>query len=236
MNYDDLILLQKDVHPSFQQILSVSTLKPAWQSIAARIQHDTSKHLTLWPEPENILSALTYRSVQDTQVIIVGQDPYHQPHQAHGLAFSVKNTQPAPPSLRHILKELTADLNLPPHSSHCLIPWAKQGVLLINRILTVVEKKPLSHSNIGWEDITAHLLKTLAKELTHLVFILWGLQAQTILGIIQPYIHKQGHHIIQSPHPSPLSAYRGFFGSKPFSQANEFLTKHHKDPIDWPLP
>jgi len=163
------------------------------------------------------------------KVVMVGQDPYHDHHQAHGLSFSVEQGI-FPPSLKNIFKELSSDLNIAYPKSGNLTHWAKQGVLLLNTVLTVEAHKPLSHKGIGWEKFTLEVIKKL-NEKEHVVFILWGAHAQKLIPIIDT--HK--HHIIKSVHPSPLSSYRGFFGSKPFSQTNQYLKQNGLKEIEWKL-
>jgi len=164
-------------------------------------------------------------------VVILGQDPYHGPGQAHGLSFSVKPGVPAPPSLQNIFKELQSDLGCPiPNHGH-LAHWAGQGVLLLNTVLTVRAGEPASHRGIGWETFTDRVIETLNGKEQPVVFILWGSHAQAKAPLIA------GHHgILRSPHPSPLSAHRGFFGSRPFSAANRFLRSRGLEEIDWRLP
>lgn len=179
----------------------------------------------IYPPEKEIFSAFQLCSYDNTKVIILGQDPYHGPNQAHGLSFSVKKGNKIPPSLRNILKELKNDVNIDRQSSD-LTEWAKQGVLLLNNVLTVTEHKPNSHKNFGWEIFTDNVINELNKNKKGLVFILWGNNAQ----IKAKNIDQTKHFIIQSCHPSPLSANRGdFFGSKPFSKCNNLLNNK----IDW---
>lgn len=184
---------------------------------------------TIFPSKKEVFSAFSYFDVADTKVVIVGQDPYHQPHQAHGLSFSVKPKVPLPPSLKNIYKELMDDCGIAQPSSGCLIPWAKQGVLLLNAVLTVEHNRANSHQNQGWEIFSDHVIAHLNKQSSPIVFILWGRNAQKK----EAWIDAKHHHIIKSVHPSPLSAYQGFFKSKPFSQANQFLQAHDRGIIDW---
>ena len=162
-------------------------------------------------------------------MVIIGQDPYHGPGQAHGLCFSVNKGIQIPPSLQNIYKERLNDINLAIPNHGDLRAWASQGVLLLNTVLTVRHKSPKSHKNRGWERFTDAAIAALNRERKGLVFVLWGGHASAKKKMID----TQKHHIIQSPHPSPLAAYRGFFGSKPFSKINEYLKKEGKDPIDW---
>lgn len=183
---------------------------------------------TIFPATENIFAAFGLTSFADTKVVILGQDPYHGPGQAHGLSFSVENGQKLPPSLKNIFKELAADLNCPPPASGNLSQWAKQGVLLLNTVLTVRAGAAHSHKKQGWEDFTDAVIKTLNEHPKPIVFILWGKPAQKKASSI-----GDRHHKIIAPHPSPLSAYRGFFGSRPFSTANAALKKFGRDEITW---
>ena len=185
----------------------------------------------VYPAKKHIFRALNLTPFDDVKVVILGQDPYHGENQGHGLAFSVLNDTPIPPSLRNIFKEYQTDLDLPFPSTTDLSPWAKNGVLLLNTTLTVEAGKPLSHANLGWETFTDALLNHLSDEKNSLVFILWGAHAQKKAK----FINQSKHLVIKSPHPSPLSSYRGFFGSKPFSRANDYLQKNNIQPVDWTL-
>jgi uracil-DNA glycosylase len=179
----------------------------------------------IFPEQSKILRALTMTPLSCVKVVIVGQDPYHQLGQADGLAFS---SSKIPKSLANIVQELHTDIGGTPSSSGRLDGWAKQGVLLLNRILTVEEAKPLSHQHLGWQAITNHIIQTISKEKEFVVFVLWGAFAQEV----EPLIDAR-HLIIKAPHPSPLSAYRGFFGHRPFSRINQALKERNISPIDW---
>lgn len=185
----------------------------------------------IFPPAKEIYQALHLTSYEATKVVILGQDPYHGEGQAHGLAFSVREGMRFPPSLVNIFKELEADLGCPYPSSGDLTPWAKEGVLLLNTTLTVKEKTPLSHKDKGWETLTDSIIKVLAQKESPLVFILWGANARAK----KAYLKDTPHLIIESAHPSPLSAHRGFFGSKPFSKCNAFLKSVDQEEIDWCL-
>ncbi len=185
----------------------------------------------IFPPAKEIYQALHLTSYEATKVVILGQDPYHGEGQAHGLAFSVREGMRFPPSLVNIFKELEADLGCPYPSSGDLTPWAKEGVLLLNTTLTVKEKTPLSHKDKGWETLTDSIIKVLAQKESPLVFILWGANARAK----KAYLKDTPHLIIESAHPSPLSAHRGFFGSKPFSKCNAFLKSVGQEEIDWCL-
>jgi len=194
------------------------------------IEAEYNNHSIL-PKQENIYNALKLVDYDEVKVVILGQDPYINKGQAHGIAFSVLNTVTFPPSLRNIFLELKTDLGLDYPKQGNLSKWAKQGVLLLNRILTVRENETNSHKGIGWETFTSKILSLLNDKKEPIVFILWGRNAQSKLKIL----NNPNHYIIQSPHPSPLSAHRGFFGSKPFSKTNKFLGSIGKEPIDWQI-
>nr|WP_264300958.1 MULTISPECIES: uracil-DNA glycosylase [Mammaliicoccus] len=211
-----------------------------WQEIFHNIkkEHDFSEmesfleeeyqNKTIYPDRENIYQAFDLTPLDRVKVVILGQDPYHGPNQAHGLAFSVQPDAKFPPSLRNIYKELEEDIGCKRETPH-LQDWANEGVLLLNTVLTVEAHKAHSHKDIGWEIFTDEIIKSVSRELDDVVFVLWGKPAQSKIKLID----TERHHIIQSVHPSPLSAYRGFFGSKPFSKTNEYLTSNGKDPIKW---
>lgn len=187
------------------------------------------KSKTIYPKQNEIFNAFRYTDFDNCKVVILGQDPYHGPNQAEGLSFSVKNEVLKPPSLQNIFKELESDLKIqfPKHNS--LKPWAQQGVLLLNAVLTVEEHKPTSHKDKGWENFTDNIIKIINKKETPVVFILWGSYAKKKKELIT----NPKHLIIESAHPSPFSARNGFFGSKPFSRTNEFLKKNNIKEIDW---
>lgn len=186
---------------------------------------------TIFPEKDNIFNALKVTDFDKVKVVIMGQDPYHGVGEAHGLSFSVKKGVKIPPSLQNIYKELKDDLGIEPKEHGELTNWAKQGVLLLNSVLTVEKDMPASHRNMGWERLTDYIIKVLNKKDDPIVFILWGNFAKSK----KVFITNKNHLIIESPHPSPFSARSGFFGSKPFSKTNNFLIKNKKEPIDWSL-
>ena len=187
------------------------------------------KNKIIYPAQNEIFNAFRYTNYNDVKVVILGQDPYHEPHQAEGLSFSVSNDVLKPPSLQNIFKELESDLGIPFPEHNSLKPWAKEGILLLNAILTVEEHKPTSHTNKGWEIFTDNVIKILNAKEKPIVFILWGNFARSKKNLITNPIH----FVIESAHPSPLSARRGFFGSKPFSKTNEFLKKNNIKEINW---
>jgi len=192
---------------------------------------DEYKNKICYPKMSEIFNAFLYTKYEDVKVVILGQDPYPGEGQAEGLAFSVKTNIPIPKSLINIFKELEDDLGCKYPNNGSLIPWAKQGVLLLNASLTVEKGLPLSHSKRGWETFTDEVIKLINKKNTPVVFILWGGPARKKKDLITNKIH----YIIESPHPSPLSAYNGFFGSKPFSKTNKFLKEHNLKEIDWQI-
>ncbi len=186
---------------------------------------------TIYPQRNDILNCFEYTPLDKIKVVILGQDPYHQPNQAHGLSFSVKYGVKVPPSLNNIYKELYNDLGYTAISHGNLESWAKQGVLLLNNVLTVEYNKPNSHKDIGWESFTDEVFRVLNNQDQPIVFILWGKHAAKKKVLL----NNPKHLIIQGCHPSPLSAYHGFFGSKPFSKTNEYLVNNNVEPINWQI-
>ena len=186
---------------------------------------------TIFPPKNYIFNALKLTPYSNTKVVIVGQDPYHGEGEAHGLSFSVQEGIKIPPSLQNIYKELQDDLGIPPANEGDLTKWAKEGVLLLNAVLTVEKDKPASHRNLGWERLTDYIIKILNQKEEPVVFILWGNFAKEKVK----YITNPKHYVITSSHPSPFSARYGFFGSKPFSKTNNFLKEHKLKEIDWNL-
>ena len=182
---------------------------------------------TIYPPREKVFQALKTTNLEEVKVVILGQDPYHGPGQAQGLSFSVPDDIPAPPSLQNILKELLEDVGV--KTSHDLTPWAEQGVLLLNACLTVPAGQANGHAGLIWEEFTDAVIRLVSQEEEHVVFILWGAYARKKKSLID----ASKHLIIESAHPSPLSAYRGFFGSRPFSRTNAYLTEMGREPIDW---
>ncbi len=215
MTWDDLI----------QQELQ----KPYFQNLVAFLKEE-DRHKTILPPREKRLSCFRLSPLDEVKVVIIGQDPYHNHNQAHGLSFSVEQGA-YPPSLKNIYKELTDDLGIPYPSTGNLSKWARQGVLMLNTILTVELHQALSHQNKGWETFTLEAVKLVNDKETPVVFILWGANAIRF----KTYLDNPNHLIITSPHPSPLSANRGFFGSRPFSKTNTFLSEKGVSPIDWSL-
>lgn len=192
------------------------------------LKEEYAKH-TVYPDMHSIFNALKLTPYKDVRVVILGQDPYHEPNQAHGLCFSVQDGTPLPPSLKNIYKELEADLGIPPSKSGDLTKWAKQGILLLNTVLTVRRGEANSHKGKGWELLTDEIIRKLNDKTEPIVFILWGANARSKKSLITNPIHG----IIESAHPSPLSAFNGFFGLRPFSRANKFLILNRIPPINW---
>ncbi len=215
----------------WDNILADEWEKPYYKELREFLKNEY-ENVTVYPPKEDIFNSLRYTSFSDTKVVIIGQDPYHGFGQAHGLCFSVKKGIAPPPSLKNIYKELESDIEgfiIPPHGE--LTSWAKQGVLMLNNVLTVREASPNSHKGKGWEKVTDRIISELNKKQTPIVFLLWGNNAITKAKIIDNPIHKK----LTSVHPSPLSAYGGFFGCKHFSLTNEILKSEGLEPIDWSL-
>lgn len=212
----------------WDELLKVVWNSPGFNNFYHKILHEYDIK-TIFPPKDYIFNALKLTSYKDTKVVIVGQDPYHGEHQAHGLSFSVQKGVKVPPSLQNIYKELYDDLGVPIRNDGDLTGWAKQGVLLLNAVLTVEKDKAASHRNWGWELLTDYIIKVLNMKEEPVVFILWGNFAKEKAKLIT----NPHHYIITSPHPSPFSAYSGFFGSKPFSKTNDYLVKNNLKSIDW---
>jgi uracil-DNA glycosylase len=216
------------IESSWKEQLTSEFEKPYFANLVQFVKHEYATQ-TIYPKGSLIFNAFTKTPFDRVKVVILGQDPYHEPGQAHGLCFSVNEGIPLPPSLQNIYKELQDDLGTAPPSSGNLERWAEQGVLLLNATLTVQMHRAGSHQNKGWEEFTDAVIHKIADEKEHIVFILWGSYAQKKGA----FINSGKHLVIQSAHPSPLSAYRGFFGSKPFSKTNEYLIRTEQAPIRW---
>ena len=188
-------------------------------------------HYTVYPDMYDLYNCFRFTPLAELKAVILGQDPYHEPGQAHGLCFSVKAGVQLPPSLKNIYKEIYSDLGIKEPDSGDLTKWAKEGVLLLNTTLTVREHRANSHAACGWAWFTDSVIKLISDKTENTVFILWGGNARSK----KPLIDRQKHLIIESAHPSPLSAYNGFFGSRPFSKCNDYLVAHGQQPIDWDL-
>jgi uracil-DNA glycosylase len=220
------------IPPAWQQWLAQQTRQSYYRSLEQFVLQERELYGDqIFPTDSEVFAALQMVGPENLQVVILGQDPYPTRGHAHGLAFSVQpGVRPLPASLRNIFKELTSDLGLPTPLQGSLIPWAQQGVLLLNSVLTVREGQPNAHANQGWEQLTSSIISACSERSTHsLCFVLWGKSAQAKL----PLIDEQRHMVIQSAHPSPLSARNGFFGSRPFSKINAWLVAQDLPPIDW---
>ncbi len=220
-------------------------LEPSWKArVGDYLQRDDMRELSTFlrqrthegvcihPPASQIFGALDATPFDDVKVVILGQDPYHGPGQAHGLCFSVQPGVSIPPSLDNVFKELQRDLGIARPDHGCLLPWARQGVLLLNSVLTVEQGRAGAHQGRGWEGFTDHVVDVLNRERENLVFLLWGSYAQAKGKVIDPARHR----VLKAPHPSPLSAHRGFIGSGHFSASNIYLARHGIAPIDWSLP
>ena len=220
----------KIIGNDWDDILSDEFEKPYYTNLRTFLDDEYANH-TIYPLPKHIYTALKLTSYSNTKVIILGQDPYHEPGQAHGLAFSVGKNVEVPPSLVNIYKELHDDLGCSIPNHGYLVDWAKQGVLLLNAVLTVRAHQANSHKGKGWEQLTDAIISKLNEKETPVVFILWGANARNKKQLIT----SRKHLILESVHPSPLSAYNGYFGSKPFSKTNYFLINNGLKPIDWQI-
>ena len=218
------------VHPQWKELLTDVLSSDSAQELTTFISREREQ-FAVYPPDDQVFAALSYFSPTETSVVILGQDPYHEHGQAHGLSFSVQPNVAIPPSLRNIFAERENDIGLQPPVHGTLTQWAQQGVLLLNTSLTVREGVAGSHAKKGWEAITDQIIRTVNDNTERCVFILWGAHAQAKKKLI-----TQGHHaVLEAPHPSPLSAYRGFFGSSPFSRTNALLQEAGRAPIDWNL-
>lgn len=218
-----------DLEPSWKEHLEEEFEKPYMQELKAFLVSEANAGKVIYPAGKDIFAALNLTPFDKVKVVIIGQDPYHGPGQAHGLCFSVRKDVRIPPSLVNIYKELNNDIGIKPPPHGCLIDWANEGVLLLNNVLTVEDGKAASHHGKGWELFTDKIIEVLNQKKSNLVFILWGSPAQKKAAAVD----SKKHFVIKSVHPSPLSSHRGFFGSKPFSQANAYLSANRISPIDW---
>lgn len=214
----------------WDEILKDEFQSDYYAQIRETLKQEYASH-EIYPPMQDIFNALRYTSYSDVKAVLLGQDPYHGPGQAHGLCFSVRPGVAPPPSLQNIFKELQSDMGLPAPHSGCLIPWAKEGVLMLNTTLTVRRGQANSHSKIGWTKFTDAIIQKLNDHEQPIVFLLWGSNARSKKALIT----NPNHLILETVHPSPLSAHQGFFGSRHFSQCNEFLIAHGIAPIDWTL-
>lgn len=219
-----------DLPDSWRSRLSSELEQPYWKNLEKFVASERNQR-DVFPPPNEVAQAFELTPWEQVRVLILGQDPYHDHHQAHGLAFSVKEDVSIPPSLKNIFKELVADIGCSLPSTGDLSPWAKQGVLLLNTVLTVGAHQANSHRKQGWEKFTDAVINLISRDHEHVVFVLWGKPAQSKINLIDAHRHT----ILEAPHPSPLSAYRGFFSSRPFSKINQALQKHGQPQVDWKL-
>ena len=217
-----------NMHISWWRELEPEFNKPYMKDLRNFLIHEKEQRKIIYPDSDKTFNALKLTSIESTKIVIIGQDPYHGPGQAHGLAFSVERNTTIPPSLVNIFKELKSDLNMNPPEHGDLSGWAKQGVLLLNSVLTVEKGNPTSHAGRGWELFTDKIIHIL-NEREKIIFMLWGSYAQK-KGLV---IDDKKHKVLKAPHPSPLSAHRGFFGCRHFSQANQFLHTQKESEIKW---
>jgi uracil-DNA glycosylase len=223
--------MEVKIEDSWKKALMPLFERPYFTQITAHLKTEKALNRIIYPKGSLIFNAFNQTPFDQVKVVLLGQDPYHQPGQAMGLSFSVPDDCKIPPSLMNIYKELQKDIGMPIPTTGNLTPWAKQGVLLLNTVLTVRADEPGSHSKIGWTQFTDDLIKLLSNEKNDIVFILWGNYASQKQILIDATKHK----ILKAAHPSPLSAYNGFFGCKHFSMTNQYLTQVKKDPIDWSI-
>lgn len=215
---------------TWHDVIGQEKEQPYFQETLAFVAAERAAGKTIYPPQKEVFNAFRFTELNDVRVVILGQDPYHGPNQAHGLAFSVRPGVPVPPSLVNIYKELQSDIpgfNRPEHG--CLQSWAEQGVMLLNTVLTVERGQAHSHARLGWETFTDRVIAAINEHCEGVVFLLWGSHAQKKGS----FIDTQRHHVLKAPHPSPLSAHRGFLGCRHFSQANALLEKQGLPPIDW---
>lgn len=215
---------------SWDLYLKEEFAKPYFKELINFVEEEY-KNKIIYPPKNEVFNAFRYTTYENLKVVILGQDPYHGDKEAQGLSFSVNNIIKRPPSLQNIFKELKSDLDIEVSANNSLIPWAEQGVLLLNSVLTVIKDQPASHQKKGWETFTDEVIKIINEKEDPVVFILWGAYARNKKSLIT----NKKHYIIESTHPSPFSAYNGFFGSKPFSKANDFLIKNNIKPINWQI-
>ena len=217
LDYSWVVLLRNELNASY------------FSNLQNFLSAESALGKEIYPQEEEVFQALNLTRLEKVKVVILGQDPYHGENQAHGLAFSVCSGQPIPPSLRNIFKEINSDLGCTTSSDGCLESWAKQGVLLLNSVLTVEKNKAGSHAGQGWERFTDSIISIINSRCENLVFFLWGAYAKKKINLIS----SEKHLILSSSHPSPLSAHKGFFGNKHFSKANNYLALHSKKTINW---
>ncbi len=219
-----------DKAPTWHDVLATEKEQPYFIETLKLVAQERAAGVTVYPPKEDVFNAFRLTELSDVKVVILGQDPYHGPNQAHGLAFSVRPGVAVPPSLMNMYKELEQDIPGFTRPNHGFLEsWAKQGVLLLNTVLTVEAGKAHSHARFGWETFTDRVISVINEQRENVVFLLWGSHAQKKGSIID----TQRHHVLKAPHPSPLSAHRGFFGCKHFSRTNEILAQQGDAPVDW---
>lgn len=221
-----------DLPDDWLAVLGGEFEQPYMQNLKAFLAQEKAQGKVIYPHSSDWFNAFKYTPLDQVKVVILGQDPYHGPDQAHGLSFSVRPGVKTPPSLKNIYKELETDLGVQPVNHGYLASWAEQGVLLLNAVLTVEQANAASHQKKGWEQFTDKVIHIINEQLDGVVFLLWGSYAQKKAS----FVDQNKHLVLKSVHPSPLSAHRGFFGNRQFSQANEFLISRGKQPINWQLP
>lgn len=223
--------MKKNIHSSWKKFLNPFFASDSFKNIENFVANEKAKGKTIYPKEEDVFQMFNLISFEEIKVVVLGQDPYHGAGQAHGLSFSVPIGQKIPPSLKNIYKELQTDVafQIPNHGN--LNSWAKQGVFLINAVLTVNAKEPASHKKAGWESFTDFVIETISREKENVVFLLWGNFAKKKANLID----AEKHLILEAAHPSPFSAYNGFFGCKHFSKTNAYLKQHGKKAIDWQI-
>lgn len=219
------------VHNTWWPWLQEEWQQPYFRQLSAFL-HEAYSHGNIYPPRQQVFAAFENCDYPDIKVVILGQDPYHQKGQAHGMCFSVNPGVPIPPSLQNIFKELQDDLGCYIPNNGYLMPWARQGVFLLNTIMTVEDSHPLSHKGKGWETFTDHAIARINEKQEPVVFLLWGRNARSKASMID----RSRHLVLEAPHPSPLSAHYGFFGCRHFSRANAFLKEHGREPINWQIP
>lgn len=224
-----------ELESSWQAVLQDELSQPYMGALAAFLAKERALPAPIYPPKELVFNAFLQTPYNKVKVLIMGQDPYHGPGQAHGLCFSVPKGVPQPPSLQNIIKELAADVNIAPPSHGCLLSWAQHGVMLLNATLSVRQGEPLSHHGKGWERFTDAVIFKLCQRKEPLIFLLWGKSAQEKCRRVQDLTNGSRHTVLMAAHPSPLSAHQGFLGCKHFSKVNEILLKQGDLPIDWSI-
>lgn len=225
------VSMTPQIPAGWRSIIGAETQQPYYQTLQDFVAQERAAH-AVFPPAEDVFNALKHTPYEKVKVFVLGQDPYHDEGQAHGLSFSVRPGIKPPPSLVNIFKELKSDVGCSIPNNGYLVPWAEQGVLLLNAVLTVRAHQPNSHKNKGWEKFTDAVIRAVGEKSDPVVFLLWGAYAQKKIDLID----TQRHTILKAPHPSPLSAKSGFFGSRPFSQANAALRAAGRGEIDWQIP